>query len=96
MYFIFKVPNEKKSAISEALSDELVSKQSASIRDGESLGFDEDITYVLIEGSQKALEKAEDIFSEKDIEKIDEGEDIFKAIKKADEDAAAGVGTIFG
>ncbi len=96
MYTIFKVPADKKDVVPKILSDEMISRQSTSVRDGDSLGFDEDVTYVLIEGSEEAVEKAEEMFGEEEVEALEDKEEVYDAIKKADEDAAAGVGTIFG
>ncbi len=96
MYAIFKVSGDKKGTVPKVISDEMISRQSTSVRDGDSLGFEEGITYVLVEGVDEAVEKAKDMFEDLDVEFVEDDEEIYQAIKKADEDAAAGVGTIFG
>ncbi len=96
MYAVFKVPGDKKDVIPKVISDETVSRQSSSIRDGDSLGFDKEMTYVLIEGNEDGVELAKELFSENDIDPMEDDQEVYEAIKKADEDAAAGVGTIFG
>ncbi|MFO8109171.1 MAG: hypothetical protein R6U17_01415 [Thermoplasmata archaeon] len=96
MYAVFEVPGDKKDIVPKVLSDELVSRQSSSVRDGESLGFEDGTTYALIEGMEEGVGKAEELFKENDIEAMEDDKEVYEAIKAADEDAAAGVGTIFG
>jgi len=43
MYAVFEVESEKFDLIQDVLSDELVSRQTTSIRDGKSLGMKEDV-----------------------------------------------------
>lgn len=96
MYAVFEVSGDKKAVIPKVLADDQVSRQSASIRDGDSLGFKDGTTYVLIEGIDEGVKRAIELFKEDEIEPLKDDGDIYKAIKEADEDAAAGVGTIFG
>lgn len=96
MYKVFEVKQESDNIISKVVSDDLISRQTISIRDGDSLGLDKDVNYVMIEGSEEAVEKATKIFSEEDVEEANNSEEVRKAIKKEDEAAAEGMGTVFG
>lgn len=96
MYDVFVVDSEKKDIMDEIISDDLISRQTTSVRDGKSLGFEEDVFYALIEGSEEAIERAKELFSDEGIETADNSEEIKEAIKKEDEAAAQGMGTVFG
>lgn len=96
MYTIFEVEKEKAAKIADVLSDDLISRQTTVIRDGESLGLKDGITYVMIEGSEEALDKSKELFSKEGIEEAEELEKAYKAIKEDEEKAASGMGTIFG
>lgn len=97
MHAIFKVPVENKGKIDQLLKDDLVSRQSITVRDAAALSMKGKETYVLIEGSEEALEKADDLFKEagdklegKDVESI------FKTIKDKELEAEGGMGLLFG
>ena len=96
MYEVFVVNSEKKDIMDEIISDDLISRQTTSVRDGKSLGFKEDVFYALIEGSEEAIKRAKELFSDEGIETADNPEEIKEAIKKEDEAAAQGMGTVFG
>ncbi|MFO7792205.1 MAG: hypothetical protein R6W73_04375 [Candidatus Saliniplasma sp.] len=96
MYAVFEVESEKFDLIQDVLSDELVSKQTTSIRDGKSLGMKEDVNYFLVEGSEEAINRAEELFEYEDVPKAENAEDVKAAIEKEDEAAAQGMGTVFG
>lgn len=97
MHAIFKVPVENKGKIDQLLKDDLVSRQSITVRDAAALSMKGKETYVLIEGSEEALEKADELFKEvgdklegKDVESI------FKTIKDKELEAEGGMGLLFG
>jgi hypothetical protein len=62
MHAIFKVPVENKGKIDQLLKDDLVSRQSITVRDAAALSMEGKETFVLIEGSEEALEKADELF----------------------------------
>ena len=96
MYKVFEVKLEKDEIISEVISDDLVSRQTISVRDGKSLGMKEDVKYAMIEGSEEAIERAEEIFSEEDVGEAENAEKVREKIKEEDQAAAEGMGTVFG
>ncbi|MFQ6060813.1 MAG: hypothetical protein ACE5KV_05925 [Thermoplasmata archaeon] len=97
MYVLFKVPVEKRGKVNQLLKDDLVSRQSIIVRDASALMMEGKETYVLIEGSDEALKKAEELFEEIG-EKLEgkEAEDIYSKIKEKEEDATGGMGLLFG
>lgn len=96
MYVIYEAPKDKLQKVTEILADDLISRQTTSVRDGRTIGMEEDVNYVMVEGSEEAVDKAKELFEEEELKKAESPDDVYDAIKKADEDAAAGVGTIFG
>ena len=95
-YIVFEVPKEKKIEINKVTSNDLVGRQSIAIREGASLDMDAALSYVLIEGSQEALDIAKGLFSSAGIQPSEKGEDVLKRIKAQESDAADGMGMIFG
>ena len=96
-YVIISIPNENKNKMKEILKDDIISRQSIHTRDAGALKVDKEAQIVLIEGNDSAIERAKELF--KDIGTVEEGaaaEDIYSKFKKDEEDAAAGVGFIFG
>ncbi len=96
MYAIFEVEKDKAARIADVLSDDLISRQTTVVRDGDSLGLKEGITYVMIEGSEEAVKRGVELFSQFHIKETEEPEGAYSAIKEGEEDAASGIGTIFG
>ncbi len=95
MYAIFEVEKDKAAKIADVLSDDFISRQTTVVRDGESLGLKESITYVMIEGSEDAVKRGRELFSEFEIGESEEPEEAYVSIKEGEEDAASGIGTIF-
>ncbi len=92
VYAIFRVKKEDKAKIDEKLKIDIISRQSITVRDGEGLGLD-DAVYVLIEGSEEAIEEAKKAF---DFAEIPENHgEIYKKFKAQEDDAASGMGLIF-
>jgi hypothetical protein len=98
VYAIFEVGREHKNKIDEILKDDVISRQSITTREASALDIDKDVIYVKIEGSQDAIERAEELFKEISARKLDEkeSEEINKKIEEQDESAAFGMGSVFG
>lgn len=96
MYAVFEVDSEKFDLIQDVLSDELVSRQTTSIRDGKSLGLKDDVNYFMVEGIEEAIDRATELFEQEGIEKAENADEVKKTIEKEDEAAAQGMGTVFG
>jgi hypothetical protein len=96
-YAIFSVDNEKRNKIKEIISDDLISRQSITTRDAKAIKIEKEVQFVLIEGDDKAIEKAKELFQDigTQIESA-EAEEIYEKLKEDEQGAAAGVGFIFG
>lgn len=90
-YRVFETDDETANAISE---DDLVSRQTVVVKDG--TPWDIDAKVVMVDGAEEALDRAEEIVEEHG-GSVSENADEIKADIDAEEDnAAAGVGAVFG
>jgi glutamate synthase domain-containing protein 3 len=94
---VFIVDNENKGKLRDVTNDDLISRQSITLRDASALSIDKEAQVLIIEGEDGALERAreliKDIGEEQDETKASE---IVAKVKSEEEDAAEGVGFIFG
>jgi uncharacterized protein YaaR (DUF327 family) len=98
MDWIVFVKKENAKKVEEILkNDEIASKQSIKIRDAKSLGFDEDGSFLLIDGTEEGIEKCKELVKEfiEEIEK-ERLEEAKKKIMDEEEKAMEGFGNIFG
>ncbi|MFQ6127427.1 MAG: hypothetical protein ACE5QW_00760 [Thermoplasmata archaeon] len=97
MYVVFNINKEKTGKMNEALKDDLVSRQSISIREAKVLGEDMEGTLLLVEGTEEAIERAKEIFQ--DIGESlpqDKSKVIYDKFKAEEDTVADGVGFLFG
>jgi hypothetical protein len=97
MFKVFSVPATKRAEKDEVLKDDLVSRQSIAQRDADVLGFPGLGTLVLIEGDEKAVARAAQLFKGIAEELPPEkAAAVRQKIRDQEDDVAAGVGLIFG
>lgn len=97
MYRVFRLPPAHASSADALLNDDLVSRQSLTVRDARSLGLGGDERYVLVEGSDAALGRAAELL--KDVARPlpqRDAEDVYRRFRSQDDAAATGMGLIFG
>ncbi|MFQ5552106.1 MAG: hypothetical protein ACE5EW_00025 [Thermoplasmata archaeon] len=94
---VFLFPKEAASRSREILEDDLISRQSVTLRDARSLGMERDGTLVFIQGDAAAIERFETL-AEEAAERLaeDEAAPLTARLRKEEEDAAEGVGLLFG
>lgn len=96
-YTIFAVGNEDAGLVNELYEDDLVSRQSITVREAEALDLDGDVRYILIEGSDEAQDKAADLLGDgAEVVEGDEAQEVFDAIKAGEQAGAEGMGMMFG
>ena len=96
MFKVFSVPPAKKLQKDEVLKDDLVSRQSIAERDADALGFPGLGTLVLVEGDEKAVARASELFKGVAEELPPEkAAAVRQRIRDQEDDVAAGVGLIF-
>jgi hypothetical protein len=96
MEYIFFVAKENASKVEAALkNDDIVARQSIAIRDATALGIEAKGSFMLVSGSDDAIEKAKELVKEfvAESEFLDKARE---AIAKEEDSAASGMGAIFG
>ena len=85
---VFVMPKEEKAKVQQRIrEDDLISRQSLTFREiGEKF-------YLIVEGSEEAIERIEKEFG---LERAEDKEKILEEIKKEEESAMQGFGSIFG
>lgn len=99
MYVLFEVKPHEAGKIDDVLSDQaddLVSRQSVTIREGGALGFPDLGRLVLIEGSEAGVAHAIRKFAFATQLKGERADSVYRAIKSQEDDVASGIGMIFG
>jgi hypothetical protein len=96
-YIIFEIKKEGTIKINNIIKDDLVSRQSITTRDANSLDIKGDATYLKIEGSTDGLKKAEEMAKELGFKKLADkkAKNINEKIEAQDDSAATGMGMIF-
>ena len=97
-YIIFEVKTDDVGNINKVTKDDLVSRQSILTRDASALGVKKDVSFLKVEGSKEGLDKATELAKEYGFTKLSEkdAEEINKKILAEEEEAADGMGMIFG
>lgn len=99
MYALFDVKSADAGKVDAVLADQaddLVSRQSIAIRDGSALGFPELGRLVLVEGSEAGVARAVKRFDFATRLQGEKAEAVYRAFKSQEDDAASGIGLIFG
>ncbi len=95
-YTVFSVPSAKRTELDTVLKDDLVSRQSQKLRVASAMGGPADAVYVLIEGVEGAVHRAEELLSAVGTRlPTTEGEALYRRFKDEDEAASAGMGLFF-
>ena len=93
---IFAVPSSKRAELDAVLKDDLVSRQSQKVREATALGGPAETVYVLIEGSEPSVRRAEELLAAVGTRlPAADGETLYRRFKDEDEAASAGMGLFF-
>lgn len=96
MKAVFLVSGENKNKAEQELKkDDLVSRGSITIREASSLGIKEEGYFIVIDASEGAMKRAEEIMKELG-EKYKEKEKVLKRIEEQESSAIEGFGNILG
>lgn len=93
---IFSVPSAKKGELDAVLADDQLSRQSHKIRDAASAGGPSGTLYVVIEGGDEAVARANDLLKAVGERlPVAEADALHRKFQDEDESAAAGMGLFF-
>lgn len=94
-FAVFEVPGKDIPKGTAALNDDQVSRLTIIVKDGEPYGLAKGNQLVFVEGNPHQVERAETLFKEFATKPKDQ-EKIRAQLMKEEEEAAGGVGFIFG
>ncbi len=97
-YAVFEIEAGKEGDAKMLEQDDLISRQTITIRNATALGLEGDSTYIKIEGSDEALKRATGMVADNELgEKLSEKEaqEIYDTIAEEEENASQGMGMIF-
>jgi len=97
VYRVFRIPANKLSAIDLVYRDNLAGRQSVTVRESRTLGLGGEGNLVLVEGSEDGVARAEALLKESaTILTGTEAEAAYRAFRSQDDEAASGMGFVFG
>ncbi len=95
-WVLFSVPSAKRGELDAALKDDLVSRQSQTVREAAAMGGAADRTYVLVEGSAEGTRRATDLLAPLAAPvPPNEAEPLYRRFKDEQDAASAGMGLFF-
>jgi hypothetical protein len=93
---LYRVPTGHKTELDQALADDQVSRQSHKIRDAATAGGPSGELYVLIQGSDEPVHRADELLAKIGTKvPAADAEKLYQKFKEEDESAAAGMGLFF-
>jgi len=93
---LFSVPSAKRPELETVLKDDVLSRQSHTIRDAKVAGGPADAMYVLLEGSADAMRRADELLAPVGTKlPATEAQGLYQRFKDEEEAASAGMGLVF-
>ncbi|HYK93168.1 MAG TPA: hypothetical protein VEY07_03895 [Thermoplasmata archaeon] len=93
---LFVVPTTKKSEMEAVLRDDLLSRQSHKVRDAAAAGGPSGSLYVLLEGSDAAMRRADELLAAVGVKPAPaDAEPVYRRFKEEEENASTGMGLFF-
>ncbi len=97
MYRVYRIPTAKASALDLVYQDNLAGRQSITVRDAKTLGVGGEGNLVLVEGSEDGIARADALLKDAGAALTGaDAEAAYRAFRTQDEDAASGMGFVFG
>jgi len=93
---IFSVPSSHRTELDSVLKDDLVSRQSQKVREAGALGGPADALYVLVEGANDAVRRAEELLGPVGTRlPMADAEVLYRRFKDEEDAASQGMGLFF-
>lgn len=97
MKMVYKVEDDDKENVNEVLDEDPISRLSITQRSAGSLGFDEEGSFLILEGGEDLCGEAEDKLEECAEKLSDEkGDEVISAVEEQEEKSMKGFGGVFG
>lgn len=92
---VYRIKSADRPRLEQAMGDDLLSRQSLTIRDARHFGMSGDGVYLFVEGAEAGIVRADALLLEF-AERAPDSEALHKKLKDEEDDAASGLGSIFG
>ncbi|MCI4350569.1 MAG: hypothetical protein L3K15_03540 [Thermoplasmata archaeon] len=93
---LYEIPTEHRSQLDEALKDDIVSRQSHTVRDAAAAGGPSGRLYVLVEGSPEGVARADGLLKEAGAKlPTADAERLYRKFKDEEDAASSGMGLFF-
>lgn len=92
---VYRIKPSLRTRLEEALGDDILSRQSITMRDASHFGSKEDWVYLFVEGEEKGMLRADAVILEFG-ERAPDGDALHARLKAEEDEAASGLGSIFG
>ncbi len=97
MYRVFRILPANLGALDAVYHDDLAGRQSITVREARALGLGGEGSLVLVEGSDEGIARADGLLKEHAAPLTGaEAEAAYQAFRSQDQDAASGLGLVFG
>jgi hypothetical protein len=97
VYRVFRILPAKLPAMEAVYHDNVAGRQSITVREAKTLGLTGEGSLVLIDGSEEGVRRAEALLKDSATPVTGaDAEAAYKAFRSQDEDAASGMGFVFG
>ena len=93
VYFVKK--DERSKAEDVLKKDDVVSRQSIAVREANALGIDEDGYFIILDGSESALRRADELLNGL-AERYEKKDDVLKRFDETEDSVVSGVGFVLG
>lgn len=94
-YQVYQLKSADRARLEQALTDDILSRQSVQIRDARHFGAPGDLLYFFVEGSEAGILRADALILQF-AERAPKAAELHQMLKDEDDAAAAGLGSIFG
>lgn len=92
---VYRFPTASRAKLDEALGDDILSRQSLTIRDARHFGVPGDFVYLFVEGTEAGIFRADAVLLEFG-ERAPNGDVLYQMLKAEEDEAASGLGSVFG
>lgn len=92
---VYRFPSSARAKMDEALGDDILSRQSLTIRDARHFGVPGDWIFLFVEGEEKGILRADAVLLAIG-ERAPEGEILFRLLKDEEDAAASSLGSVMG
>lgn len=92
---VYRFASSARARMEQALGDDILSRQSLTLRDARHFGVPGDWIFLFVEGEEKGILRADAVLLEIG-ERAPDGETLYRLLKEEEDAAASSLGSILG